>query len=129
MAIVFKLEVLRLKGEFLKDDNGRIWLIHASKISLRPINLPQLDDEIIVEETALVPEDFADNFASEMEKTMTQDFTQSKRASTIQNVLDTHYETIKAKAGINDMLKGEPPYIDSNNAFAKLRPTSPYTLS
>ena len=50
------------------------------------------------------------------------------KATKLMKILDNHYEKIKHRSGINELLKGEPPDIDSTNAFAKLRPTSPYTL-
>ena len=50
LAIFLKLEVLRIKAEFLKDDNGKIWLIHATNIAVREINVPELEEEIRIEQ-------------------------------------------------------------------------------
>jgi len=49
-AIFMKLELLRIQAEFLKDDNGKIWLIHATRISLREINAPDIEEEIRIEQ-------------------------------------------------------------------------------
>jgi len=49
-AIFMKLELLRIQAEFLKDDNGKIWLIHATQIAMREINVPDLEDEIKIEQ-------------------------------------------------------------------------------
>ena len=35
------VELLFLKGEFMKDDNGKIWLTHVSKLFVKSIKLPE----------------------------------------------------------------------------------------
>ena len=42
--------------------------------------------------------------------------------------MDYYYENIKDKAGINELLQGDPPDTITNQAFAKLRPNAPYTF-
>ena len=75
-----------------------------------------------------MPPEFAEDLNNELEEYQGVTGELTTKATKLMNILDNHYEKIKQKSGINELLKGEPPDIDSNNAFAKLRPTSPYTL-
>ena len=127
-AIFMKLELLRIQAEFLKDDNGKIWLIHATQIAMREINVPDLEDEIKIEQQALVPPEFADDFKSELKEYNEDTGAMTARASALMGILDDHYAGIKHQSGVNELLKAEPPNTESNYAFAKLRPTSPYTM-
>jgi hypothetical protein len=37
LAVSYKLELLRCKAEFMKDENDKVWLVFATKILTRPL--------------------------------------------------------------------------------------------
>ena len=46
---MYKIEILRMKCEFVKDDNQTIWFQHASDIWVRPNRAAKKAEETYVE--------------------------------------------------------------------------------
>ena len=116
-----------MEAEFSRDDNGKIWLTYATKILVEPVNLSDIDDDLRIfsasasskeAEKKSVEYDTADAFTDNL----------TDKSQRIAGEMDSYYEGIKDKAGINDLLKDDPPDTITNQAFAKLRPNSPYTF-
>ena len=122
-----QFEVLRMKGEFMRDDNGKIWLTWASRISVRPIQIKQTQGEILFKRVGLISADSKQKLIEDLDM-VTNPKLESPEAERLAKYMNEHYEEIKANTGVNKLFEKEPPDYKTNEAFARLRPMTPYTL-
>lgn len=127
LATYAQTELLRMKTEFMKDDNGKLWLTFASKISVRDIKVEQAETALTFKRVELISPTNRQNVLNELSMYTSKNLL-SPNARRISDVMEEHYETIKSKSGINKLFDPEPPDAESNNAFSRLRPLIPYTL-
>lgn len=117
-------ELLRMKGEFMKDENGKIWLTWATKIAVRPTKFKQSQSE------AKEGFSYAFNRQELMEELESagEPRLESHEAQRLAKYMSDHYEVIKTNTGVNKLFEKEPPDMKTNEAFARLRPMTPYTF-
>ena len=120
-------ELLRFKGEFMKDDNGKIWLTWASHISVRAIQLKQTQGEILFKRVGLITPEGKQKLVEDLDSSQIPKI-ESPIAERLAVYMQNHYEEIKANTGVNKLFEKEPPDYKTNAAFARLRPMTPYTL-
>mmetsp|Transcript_10364 Transcript_10364/g.10330 ORF Transcript_10364/g.10330 Transcript_10364/m.10330 type:complete len:398 (-) Transcript_10364:1323-2516(-) len=127
LATYSQKEVLRIKAEFMKDDNGKIWFTYATKISVRDIAMNNRDKELLFKRVGLTNVQSKDKLNEELQKFQSEPpkLTHQTRMS---KVMTCHYEEIKKEMGIDKLFEPEPQDKVSNDAFAKLRPMTPYSL-
>jgi hypothetical protein len=121
-------ELLRFKGEFMKDDNGKLWLTWASRISVRPIQVKQTQGEILFKRVGLITPEGKQRLIDDLETTQEPKGVESPGAERLAQYMQSHYEEIKASTGVNRLFEKDPPDYKTNEAFARLRPMTPYTL-
>jgi len=120
-------ELLRFKGEFMKDDNGKLWLTWASRISVRQIQVKQTQGEILFKRVGLITPESKQRLLDDLEATQ-EPKVESPGAERLAQYMQSHYEEIKASTGVNRLFEKDPPDHKTNAAFARLRPMTPYTL-
>lgn len=100
LAIFDKVELIRMEAEFSRDDNGKVWFTYAKKILVEPVVLSDIDEDLREHSDSLIDK------AAE-KKSVDYDlggaFTDSltEKSMRIANDMDSYYENIKEKAGIN----------------------------
>lgn len=127
LATYAQIELLRMKAEFMKDDNGKLWLTFVSKIRVREIEVAQAETAMTFKRVELLSPTNRKNVLNELQQFNSKNLL-SPNARRISDVMEEHYETIKSKSGISQLFEPEPPNLESNNAFSRLRPLIPYTL-
>jgi hypothetical protein len=113
-----RMELLQMRAEFMRDDNGRIWLLNATRIAVKAIVLP-------------LEEDFLDRVQSEIKATVEADIRtagENARSRRLADEMQLHYEEVKEKSGVNQLLEPEPQNYLSSEAFSRLRPMSVYSM-
>jgi hypothetical protein len=127
-AIAFKQELLRVNAEFMQDENGKIWLVFARDIVVTPLNVKNVDIQYLINSEAFVKtkQDTVDT--NEEMDDIERPGHVSKNAKRIAGDLGDYYESMKLRVGVDMFLHAEKPFTKSNKAFAKLRPTAPYTF-
>ena len=119
-----QFELLRMKAEFMKDENGKIWLTWGTKISVRPTKWKHNQGEKKSGlNYAFNKQDFMDDLESNVEPPL-----ESHEAQRLARYMSEHYEVIKTNTGVNKLFEKEPPDMKTNEAFALLRPMTPYTF-
>lgn len=116
-----RLEYIR--GEFLKDENHRIWLIHASHIVTTVINTPK-QPELVEEQPCVnvVKEDMEEllihlaSVSSEPKNVRTEKITR---------IMDEECKKIITANRFTNLFKTDEPDYETLNAYEKLRPLTP----
>lgn len=119
-----QFELLRMKGEFMKDDNGKIWLTWATKVAVRQMKSKQGQNEKKEGFSyAFNRQELMEELESAGEPRL-----ESHEAQRLAKFMSDHYEVIKTNTGVNKLFERDPPDLKTNEAFARLRPMTPYTF-
>ena len=122
-------EILKMRVQFVKDDDGKVWLNYAKDIVVRKISFDYAKQHVMEKEKMINQQ-----AKEELIKDITQHFDSkksSKNIYSIYTIMDKHYHNMKKGIGINKWLEDEE-FDDQDqlmeNAFKILRPNSPYKL-
>jgi hypothetical protein len=124
LAVYCHYNLLRMRGEFIKDDNGRIWLIGANKISVSSLELVENDNHILFKRVGLMNSESKETLMQQVN--LISKIKLNSKASKLAEAMNEHYENLKRKVGLDSVFTPKPPDNASNYAFAKLRPLTPY---
>ncbi|OMJ78331.1 hypothetical protein SteCoe_21886 [Stentor coeruleus] len=118
------LMLIQIKGEFVRDDNNRIWLIHASDIITEAIPVPE---NVGTPENKPPPlkidEDQLLNHLAQVAKQP-----KNHRTEKFSKLMNKECEKMIDASKIMDIFKPAEPDLLSTSAFAKLRRFTPYNL-
>ena len=118
------LRLLQIKGEFLRDDNNRIWLIHASNIMTLPLPVPEvLNRKEIKPVQFTLDEDQLLNHLAQVAKQP-----KNHRTEKFSRIMNSECEKMIDATKIMDIFKPADPDAINISAFAKLRKFTPYNL-
>jgi hypothetical protein len=119
-----KIIIVQIRGEFVRDDNNRIWLIHASHIIAydAPVQESSPTQE---SKTAKVHQE-SDILLSHLAHVAKQP--KNFRTERFSTLMSRECDKIIENSRILDMFKPEEPDLLSTKAFAKLRKFTPYNL-
>lgn len=126
LAVNSQLELLRIEPEFTVDDNGKIWLISARRISVKKIEINDKDQEVIFKKVELRSAESKDRLNEELQA----GFNEVKAPHQVRMLreMNKHYTNLKNKLGIDELFKQKPKDPKSNEVFSQLRPFSPYCI-
>lgn len=124
LAVYCHYNLLRIRGEFIKDDNGKIWLMAANKISVSNLELMENDKHMMFKRVGLVNSDSRDGLLKQI--SLVTKIKLNPKASRLAIAMSEHYEHLKKKVGLESLFTSKPPDNASNYAFAKLRPLTPF---
>jgi hypothetical protein len=128
LATYSKVELLRMRAEFMRDDNGRVWLMYATKIAVKKIDLDaESDENVLFRRVNLESDENKARVESEI-LVRTVEPSESVRSLRLSRLMKQHYEEVKETIGVNKLFEPEQPDYISNKAFARLRPMSPYSM-
>jgi hypothetical protein len=118
------LMLLQIKGEFLRDDNNRIWLISASNILCVPIKITEVTSSPDAKPLPITFND--DQLLTHLAQVSRQP--KNQRTEKFSKIMNQEFEKIIDSTKIMDIFK--PPQPDEVNisAFSKLRKFTPYNL-
>lgn len=119
-----KIIILHIKGEFLKDDNNRIWLIHASNIIAE--DAPAEEDTEVKEIKPIKVHYEGDFLLSHLAFVAKQP--KNWRIEKFSNIMNNECDRIIQNSKILDIFKPSEPDIQTTKAFEKLRKFTPYKL-
>mmetsp|Transcript_103 Transcript_103/g.188 ORF Transcript_103/g.188 Transcript_103/m.188 type:complete len:480 (-) Transcript_103:1165-2604(-) len=127
LATFSQKEVLRMRAEFMQDDNSKIWFTYASRISVRKITLEHSEKELMFKRVPLMnPEnkqELLENLSRFRKCRKKSEF--SKKVSSF---MDSHYKHLKQETGVQELFGPQKSRLISSEAFAVLRPMIPYDL-
>jgi hypothetical protein len=95
-----------MRIQFVKDDDGKIWLYYAKDIAARKIKFND-EKHLILKEVQQINNQAKKNLIKELNVHLNT----AKSAKTIHGiykVMDKHYDSIKDQAGIEEMLIEDP---------------------
>lgn len=114
-----------MRAEFLKDDDGKIWFSWAKDIFVR--SMKSNKDKYEMREVKQLTTQYQRQIINEIDKHKQN---AGERASTniqkMHDLMNQHYEQVKEEIGIMDALNDSDHNEQSDQVFAKLRPSSPY---
>ena len=118
------LMILHIKGEFVRDDNNRIWLINASDIDFVPI--AKIEDSKSIEIPQLQAKFDEDQLLNHLAQAARQP--KNNRTEAFSKVMNKECEKMIDASKIMDIFKPDAPDVISTAAFTKLRRFTPYNL-
>ena len=124
LAVYCHFNLLRIRGEFIQDDNGKFWLIGANKISVSSLNLVENNSRMLFKRVGLINSESKETLIQQVE--LISKIKLNSKASKLAEAMNEHYEHLKRKVGLDSVFTPKPPDNASNYAFAKLRPLTPY---
>eukprot|EP00347_Sterkiella_histriomuscorum_P018862 403343887 len=122
---VYGLEVLKMRTEFSKDENGTIWFMYASSIVARPVK--GRGQQFQTKKVNYVNQENKTNLLNELERH--QDQARENNSQNIKKMYDImgqHYENIKDHLGLKEAFENSDEDEQTEEIFKKLRPQSPY---
>lgn len=128
---VHLFEVLTMRAQFTKDDDGKIFFVYVKDLNVRKIP-PDFEHQIILEEVQNINQEAKERLVNEINSHL--DNTKShKKIHSIYETMNNHYSGIKNGIGVTelygkDYLETEQDKI-AEDAFKTLRPESPYKLN
>ncbi|CAG9334758.1 unnamed protein product [Blepharisma stoltei] len=125
IATNFHILICKMQVEFLKDDDGKIWIIYANNIFVREMTA------INEEKTEPIQIDaFTDNTRNRLIEDLeaVAKGQKNKRTEKLSTQMAKQFDYIKEASGISKLYEPTKPDMLTNNAFAKLRPLTPYRL-
>lgn len=126
LAVNSQLELLRIQPEFTLDDNGKIWLISAQRISVKKIELSDKGQEVIFKKVELRSAESKDRLNEELQAGHNE--VKAPHQIRMLREMSKHYIDLKSKLGIDELFKQKPKDPKSNEVFSQLRPFSPYNI-
>jgi hypothetical protein len=110
-------EVLSMEGQFIKDDNGAVWLHYLRRVyvKLLPYFRPPRQDETRPAEGERLD-------AAEITEVKVPMDSLNPNSTRIVEMLHGLFEETKSRSGIESIWKNKPKNVDTNEAFARLRP-------
>jgi hypothetical protein len=119
-----------MRTKFVKDDDGKIWLVYAKDIIVRKVTF-DYDKQMSIQEVHNINKQAKDNLM----KGLNEHLDSCKSAQTIYsiyNAMNEHYTDTKKSVGINnwinkDLLQNDHDLI-TEEAFKSIRPGSAYKL-
>jgi hypothetical protein len=126
LAVYSQQELLRFSPEFIIDDNGKVWLTYATRISVKQIEVSTADQDILFKRVELRNVESKERLNEELQT----GFHEAKAPHQLRMLteMSKHYGDLKERIGINELMREKPRDPVSNDAFAKLRPFSPYSF-
>mmetsp|Transcript_19291 Transcript_19291/g.35458 ORF Transcript_19291/g.35458 Transcript_19291/m.35458 type:complete len:494 (-) Transcript_19291:35-1516(-) len=118
-------ELLRMECEFMKDDNGQIWLHYVRKIFVKPFPRIIVQPEEVERKEVKEPTNQA---ISSLIAGPDPDIQENPNISRIHSIMQGLFEDVKSKSGIEVVLKEKPKDVQTISAFAKLRPRCKYSF-
>ena len=119
LAIYCQYEVLRFCPEFIKDENGKLWLISANRISVREIDTT--DYEFTYKKVELrsaeKKEQLNDQLAGYVDLS-------AVHKSRMNSFMSNYYSKLKSRLDMDKHLKDKPKDMTSDEIFKQLRPYS-----
>ena len=127
LEIVYGIRILKMGGDFLRDDQGIIWLLNISRLQYMHLEVTLKDDAPIRQSDGLLMFEGKDGFAQEVEGKY-RDLEMHETVKLLNNILKQYYENIKR------VVKSDIPeaYYDegiTDELFIRLHPNAPFKLS
>jgi len=125
VALASRLEILRMRVEFLEDEDKELWVIHSTRIQVRKTQLPYIEEpkpKIVIRNTKSKRE-LLKEYIQAMQTTKTL------RSEKISEAMLKKYEEVKHQTGFDELFKETERDNRNDEAFAKLRPNARYTLN
>ena len=119
-----KIIILQIRGEFVRDDNNRIWLIHASNILAQ--DAPAIENSPVQESKTIKLQHDSDQLLSHLAHVAKQP--KNSRTERFACLMTQECDKIIENSKVLDIFKPDEPDILTTNAFAKLRKFTPYKL-
>lgn len=126
LAVNFQLELLRFCPEFVVDDNGKLWLASAGRISVKKIEINDKDQEVIFKKVELRSAESKDRLNEELQAGFNE--IKAPHQARMLEEMNKHYIDLKTRMGIDEVFRQKPKDPKSSDAFSRLRPFSPYTI-
>lgn len=126
LAIHSQQELLRFCPEFIIDDNAKVWLVYATKISVKEIEINNKLQEVFFKRVELRNVDSKERLNEELQSGFNEP--RAPHQFRMLSEMTKHYGDIKNQIGINKIFQVKPKDSFSSLAFAKLRPFTPYSF-
>ena len=118
-----------MRVQFVKDDDGKVWLNYAKDIVVRKISF-DFAGQHVMEKKKLMTQQSKHELINEINEHI-DSRKSAKSIYSIYTVMDKHYNNMKNSIGINKWMQ-EEEFDDQDkemeDAFKVLRPDSPYKL-
>ena len=126
LAVHSQKELLRFSPELIIDDNGKIWLVYATRISVKDIEINYNHQEVLFKRVELRNVESKERLNDELNSGATDP--KALHQVRMLGEMSRHYTGIKNKMGIDSLFRDKPRDALSSMAFSKLRPFTPYSL-
>jgi hypothetical protein len=126
LELIYSVKVLKMGGDFVKDESGLIWLNNISRVQFKNLTINTKDDGRPRNLDNLIRmED--EKVSQELEKHF-KDLERREAVKLINNIMQQHFENMKKNAGLDF---AEAYYEDdiSDEVFSKIHPDAPFKLS
>ncbi|OMJ82944.1 hypothetical protein SteCoe_16217 [Stentor coeruleus] len=121
-----KKDLLRMNAEFIVDDNGKMWLTYATRISVKDIREENYE-KVLFKRVQLRSSETKERLDKEI--CWTEGDTTGPNQLRMLSVMKKHYIDLKKRIGIEDLIREKPKDSLSNLAFSQLHPYAQYTLN
>ena len=95
-----------MRIQFVKDDDGKIWLYYAKDIAARKIEF-DYEKHLILKEVQQINNQAKKDLIKELDQHLGT-AKSTKRIHGIFKVMDRHYDNIKDQTGIEEILQEDP---------------------
>ena len=127
---VHMFEILKMRVQFMKDDDGKIWLNYARDIVARKLKF-DVEKHLILKEV----QDINNQATAELVRQVNEHLDTAKSVKNIYSiykVMEKHYNIMKTSIGVDQMLDEDSQIIEeeaiTEDVYKTLRPGSPYKL-
>mmetsp|Transcript_17229 Transcript_17229/g.30998 ORF Transcript_17229/g.30998 Transcript_17229/m.30998 type:complete len:495 (+) Transcript_17229:1533-3017(+) len=122
---IMRLEILGMDCEFMKDDNGVIWLYYVRKLFIK--QLPEMKIKKCIEESPLEREENRQKLFNHIIAVGNSSPANTNTAR-LMSIMSNQFEEVKVKTGIEEVLREKPKDVISIAAYSRLRPRSKYSF-
>lgn len=118
-------EILGMECEFMKDDNGDIWLYYVRRLFVK--RLPEVKKIQPIEETFQEKQERQKKVIEHIEA-VGRCSPANTNTSRLMGIMQDEFEEVKAKTRIEEVLRPRPKDILSISAYERLRPRAKYSF-
>jgi hypothetical protein len=120
-----RYEICSMECEFVRDDNGAIWLYYVRKLFVR-----QLPEAKVTKQTDESLQEQQERKGSLLEHiwSVGQNSPTNTNTARLMSLMQDQFEEVKAKTGIVEALRQRPKDNESIAAYSRLRPRARYSF-
>lgn len=112
MQRVHLYEILKMRVQFMKDDDGKVWFNYAKDIVVRKIKY-DLAKQLVIKEVQQINMQAKKELITELNRHLDK-AKSAKAIHGIYNVMDKHYGEIKDQSKIEEVLRPDSYFHDKD---------------